>query len=69
MSYEGYDEYKCRCGNKDQVDCYEKPLTQCSACGERYYKIRSVDTTNDIYKGPWRKVVWQEITLGMYTHG
>ena len=64
MSYEGYNQYKCKCGNVDTADVYENQPTKCSKCGDRYHKIRSVDCTNDKFVGKWRKVKW--VTVGQY---
>ncbi len=64
MSYEGYDQYKCKCGNVDTADVYEVKPTKCSECGSRYHKIRSVGCVNEKFVGGWRKVEW--VVTGQY---
>jgi len=59
MSYEGYREYKCACGNVDTCDAYDD-LVVCSSCGGHFYAIRSIDQTNDIFVGPWREVEYRQ---------
>ena len=60
MSYEGYYEYKCRCGHIDRADAYETQPTECTGCGTPFYQTRSIDLTNgrDVY--PWRDVEYRK---------
>jgi hypothetical protein len=59
VSYEGYREYKCRCGNVDCADVYDRQPPVCTSCGTPFYRIRSIDETNGRDVGEWRPVEYR----------
>jgi hypothetical protein len=59
MSYEGYRELKCGCGNIDGVDCNSSDPRSCRKCGGRFVLIRSIDSTNGHDVGSWREVEYR----------
>lgn len=60
MSYEGYVEWKCICGEVDTSDAYDKQPTRCPSCGSRFERCRSIDQTNGHEAGPWRDVKYRD---------
>lgn len=56
MSYEGYQEFRCKCGYEDARDVYDLQPIRCADCGSPFYLIRSVDQTNGHDEMPWREV-------------
>ena len=56
MSYEGYTEWRCKCGAIEAADVYAAQPLACRACGERWTSCRSVDQTNGHEVLEWRDV-------------
>lgn len=57
MSYEGYIEYKCACGNSDAADAYDDQPTKCQ-CGQPFVALRHVDCTNaEEDRGDWQYMI------------
>lgn len=53
MSYEGYTEYRCLCGEITFADVYDSQPTACR-CNKKFTHRRDVDQTNDpTYYGEW----------------
>lgn len=59
MSFEGYNEYRCGCGNIDAANVYDNAPTKCGKCGNSYSRIRQIDCTNGKHVGQWRDVEYR----------
>ncbi len=59
MSYEGYTEWRCKCGAVEGADVYSKQPIACATCGERFISRRSVDSTNGHHVGRWRNIEYR----------
>lgn len=57
MSYEGYTEYRCACGEITSADVYDSRPSACR-CGKPFCEKREVDQTNDPTEyGEWISMV------------
>lgn len=56
MSYEGYTEYRCECGEITSADVYDSQPTACR-CDKKFTHSREVDETNNpTFYGEWTPI-------------